>query len=98
MIRALDGSDLGDQKDMRVAKTSKGMTAPCEIIGKRVLQERIYLLVRCSLPEMSAKARRKVLESYSDRKNAIGFIEWWDRGSILTKPREEFYVIVVLRK
>jgi hypothetical protein len=44
---------------------------------------------------MSAKARRTILENSLNMKNAIGFIEWWDRGSIARKPWREFYVIVI---
>jgi len=92
-----DGPDLGDQKEIQMAEIIKGTTVPYQIVGKRFSQRRIYLLVKCSLPEMSAIARRRVLDKSFDGKNAIGFIEWWDRGSIVNKPRQEFCIIVILR-
>jgi hypothetical protein len=66
-----------------------------ETIDKKLSQDRVYLLVRCSLPDANLKTRRRVLAELLERRNIIGLIEWWTRGSIARKPWREFYVIVI---
>lgn len=67
-----------------------------EIVGERISQGRVYRLVKCSFPDVNARARKRILEKYLDTNGAIGLIEWWTRGSIARRPWRMFYVILVL--
>lgn len=67
-----------------------------EIVNEWVLQNRTYKLLKFSLPNVSARTRRIILERVLNELGAIGLIEWWLRGSIVKKPRQHFYGIVIL--
>jgi hypothetical protein len=67
----------------------------CEIVDERLSQDRAYMLVRCSLPDANLKTRRRVLAELLERRNTVGLIEWWTRGSIVRKPWGQFYIIVI---
>lgn len=76
-------------------KTSK---VSYEIEAELVSLSRIYQLVRFSFPEMSKDARNRTLGRFIDETDAIGLVEWWERGSIIKKPRLRFYAIVIRKK
>jgi hypothetical protein len=66
-----------------------------EIVKERLLQDRAYQLVRCSLPDANPRTRRRVLAELLERRKTIGLIEWWTRGSIVRKPWRQFYGIAI---
>jgi RNA-binding protein YhbY len=69
--------------------------ALCRVLAEKSLQTRRYKLVRISLSKINREARRKLLDKILDEKGTIAVIEWWGEGSIIHKPKERFYLIIV---
>ena len=69
-----------------------------EVIDERTTKSRTYQLVRFSLSKGSTKIRKRIMEKILDESGAIGLVEWWLRGSIVQKPKWEFYGILVLER
>ena len=65
------------------------------IVARKNSKDRIYLLLRFSLSRGSTTARRRFLKRFMEKRNAIGLIEWWTKGSIVKKPNLQFYGILV---
>jgi hypothetical protein len=72
-----------------------GNVSTC-VIGESVLEDRTYRLIRISMPKVSSKTRNKILERILDEENGIGLMEWWDHGSIINKPKHDFYIIIIV--
>lgn len=60
-----------------------------------MIGSRIYQLVRFSISEVSTDKRNKIIQAVLDESGAIGLIEWWTKGSIVQKPKSQFYAILV---
>ena len=73
---------------------------PClyRILDTKVTNSRTYALVKFSLPDSSTKKRKETLEKIIQETGSIGLMEWWTKGSIVHKPRSNFYGILVFRK
>ena len=67
-----------------------------DVLDEKITQSRTYQLIRFSIPKQSSKIRRRIMEKILDESDAIGLIEWWSKGSIIHKPKWEFYSILVL--
>ncbi len=80
---------------VRLVSSAKSNKECYEVVKEWILEDRLYQLVRCSLPDANRRTRRKVLSELLERRATIGLIEWWIRGSIARKPWREFYVIVI---
>jgi hypothetical protein len=68
-----------------------------EVIREDVRDDRIYQLVRFSLPDVSSRKRTLIIHDFLNQANAIGLMEWWTGGSIVKKPRRDFQAVLVLR-
>lgn len=66
-----------------------------EIVSEKNANNTTYKLVKNRLLEVSREKRKKILESIMDKEHAFGLIEWWSKGSIVSKPRKEFYIILL---
>lgn len=66
-----------------------------KIVDQKVTKTRMYQLIRFFLPKMSTAARKTMMEKILDENGAIGLIEWWIRGSIVQKPKWQFYAILI---
>ena len=42
------------------------------------------------------RGRNRVIDMIMDETDAIGFIEWWTNGSIIHKPKWNFYGVLIL--
>jgi hypothetical protein len=67
-------------------------------------QNRLYRWIELSLPRISKEKRRKILDTVLDDNasaigfNPVGLMEWWTKGSIVSKPTQKFFIIVILEK
>lgn len=68
------------------------------IIDQRATSDRIYQLVRFSLSGATPTKRRRVLKRVLEDSDALGLIEWWERGSIVHKPWSRFHAILIVDK
>lgn len=69
-----------------------------EVIDERIAETRIYQLVRFSLSKTNATTRRRIMKEILEKSSVIGLIEWWKKGSIIHKPKWQFYCILVLKR
>jgi len=67
-------------------------------VDTKVMGNRTYALVKFSFPDVSTKKRKEMLEKIIHETGSIAFIEWWSKGSIIHKPRSDFYGILVFHK
>mgnify|MGYP001137920395 CR=1 FL=1 len=75
----------------------QGEACSYQILDTKVMGSRTYALVKFTFPDVGAKKRTEMLEKIVRETGSIALIEWWSKGSIIYKPRENFYGILVFR-
>jgi len=71
------------------------LTTFYEVVSAKRVGTLGYQLVKFSLPEMSRSKRSEALHKVLEETHAKALIEWWSRGSIVNKPRRQFYCILI---
>ena len=83
--------------DLKQKGNIEHITEPYQVVNQKVMESRIYQLVRFSLSEVSTGKRRRIVQTILSESGAIGLIEWWTKGSIVKKPKSHFYAILVFK-
>jgi hypothetical protein len=84
-------------KRMQKERRLKHSAPSYDVIFQKRTTSRVYRLVKLSLPNVSTNQRKRVIETLLDGRGAIGLIEWWMRGSIVKKPKWQFYCLLVFK-
>ena len=62
------------------------------------LDPQLYRIIDQRVTSDRARARRRILKRVLEDNDALGLIEWWERGSIVKKPRSHFYAVMIVDK
>lgn len=84
--------------DSNLKNVNKPSMVYHEIVVERHSEDRTYQLVKFSLPDIGRKGRRDAIEELLSRNDAIAAVEWWTKGSIVNKPWEQFYIVLIRRR
>ena len=93
--------DLNARKGLGIPLTRKGTVQKgkysmyYEIVKTAQLGNFIAKYAKISLPRVSKKTRKKILEGILDESKAFAMMEFWRRRSIVYKPMFDFYVILL---
>jgi len=68
------------------------------IIHEQKRDNRVYQLIQFSLPDIGPKRRSSLIADLLNKPRSIGIMEWWERGSIINKPKRDFMAILVTKK
>lgn len=68
------------------------------VISEKVVPGRVYKLIEVTSSSTYSKTRSNFLHKLMERANAIGLIEWWEKGSIVRKPQNRFFCVLILHK
>ena len=92
-LNARKGSDIPLIRKGAVQKGSYSMYY--EIVKTTQLGIFTAKHAKISLPRVSKKNRKKILDGILDESKAFAMMEFWQRRSIVYKPMFEFYVILL---
>ena len=68
-----------------------------KVLGKATKADSILQLVKIRFPLIGRSKRNKLLDKLVKERGADYFIEVWDKGGIMMKPRTEFFGIFVYK-
>jgi hypothetical protein len=95
---SLANRNIGDSKFLGKVSLKKKASYSYEIITQKTTNGRVYQLIKMSLPPVGVKRRKRILERFLEKENALGLIEWWAHGSLAERPWRDFCIILILNR